>query len=392
MCASAAPLPPYDGMRLHLRTLVDALALDHDVTVLALRWPEQHGDIDGVELMTLEAPSPGLVEHTRDRLVAVLRRRPVDWDRLAKPFASRLPSLLAARRFDVVHVALDDLSGIAPLLADVPSVIAPLDARHLNIAAQAAQSHGIERLWRKQQQRAVRRALATALRPFGAAVFVTEEDAEAVRRRDPSLRATVIPIAVDAEAFAPPADRPPRDPNLIVFTGTLSAPANVEAAERLARRILPLVRRSVPDARLVLAGRAPGPGVRALGAVDGVEVVGDPPDMRPWLWSASAFACPMTEGTGMKNKLLEAMAAGAASVVTAAACRGLTVHDGVQLLRAETDQAVVEGLVRVLRDGALRNDLGEAARRYVVAHHAPQVIGDRFVSLYADVAASAGSG
>ena len=379
-------------MRLHLRTLVDALARRHDVTVLALRWPEQRGQIDGVELETIEAPTARLVRRTRDRVASVLRHRPVDWERLAEPFATRLPPLLAARDFDVAHVELDDLSGIAPLLDGVPSVIAPLDARHLNIAAQASRSHGIERWWRRQQQGSTRRALKTALRPYGTAVFVTEEDADAVRRLDPSLRSTIIPIAVEAARFARPASRPPRDPRLLVFTAALSAPSNVEAAERLARRVFPLVRCMVPDARLVLAGRAPPAAVQVLAGLPGVEVVGDPLDIRPWLWNSAAFACPITAGTGMKNTLLEALAAGAAAVATTNARRGLSVRDGDQLLVADTDHALADGLVRLMRDGALRDELGDAASRYAVTHHAPQVIAARYAALYAEVAGSVGSG
>lgn len=46
-------------MRLPLRTLVDALAVDHEGCVVALRWPDQEGDLDGIEPIALEAP--GLV-------------------------------------------------------------------------------------------------------------------------------------------------------------------------------------------------------------------------------------------------------------------------------------------------------------------------------------------
>ena len=63
----------------------------------------------------------------------------------------------------------------------------------------------------------------------------------------------------------------------------------------------------MPDAELTLAGRSPGPRLRAL---RGVRVVADVPDLRPYLWGAAVYACPMESGTGIKNKLLEAMARG----------------------------------------------------------------------------------
>jgi glycosyltransferase involved in cell wall biosynthesis len=129
-----------------------------------------------------------------------------------------------------------------------------------------------------------------------------------------------------------------------------------------------------------------------LAGLRGVEVLGDPPDIRPWLWNAAAFACPITAGTGMKNTLLEAMAAGAAAVATTNACRGLSARDGDQLLVADADQSLADGLVRLLRDRTLREALGDAASRYAVTHHAPKVIAAQFAALYADVAGSVGSG
>ena len=109
-------------------------------------------------------------------------------------------------------------------------------------------------------------------------------------------------------------------------------------------------------------GRSPGPRLRAL---PGVRVVADVPDLRPYLWGAAVYACPMESGTGIKNKLLEAMAAGAPAVATPLACQGLAVRDGEQLRIADTDADFAAALVAVLRDPA-----GWPAPRaaYVTAH------------------------
>ena len=164
----------------------------------------------------------------------------------------------------------------------------------------------------------MRRWQARAYRPFARVVLVTEDDAREVARLDPSLRTAAIPNGVDAAHFGPPADT---ERSGILFTGALDAPANERAALRLAERVLPRVRAAVPDTELTLAGRAPG---RRLRELDGVRVVADVPDLRPYLWSAAVYACPMDSGTGIKNKLLEAMAAQAPCVATPLACQGLT--------------------------------------------------------------------
>jgi glycosyltransferase involved in cell wall biosynthesis len=217
-------------------------------------------------------------------------------------------------------------------------------------------------------------------------VFVTEEDAGEIGRLDPQACLRVIPLAIDAASFEPPPGSGPRDPTQVLFTGVLATPANEHAARRLAVDIMPLVRAEVPGARLSLVGRAPSAAVRSLNG-PGVEIVADAPDLRPWLWRTGAFACPMAQGTGSKNKLLEAMAAGTAAVATPLACRGLAVRGGEHVLVAETDRELAAGLVAVLQDDGLRTRLGAAGRALVAADHAPGEIAARYVSLYEDVIA-----
>jgi glycosyltransferase involved in cell wall biosynthesis len=95
----------------------------------------------------------------------------------------------------------------------------------------------------------------------------------------------------------------------------------------------------------------------------------------------------MTHGTGSKNKLLEAMAAGAAAVATPLACRGLAVRGGEHLVVAETDRELADGLVAILQDDELRTRLGAAGRALVAADHTPGEVAARYVSLYEDVIA-----
>jgi glycosyltransferase involved in cell wall biosynthesis len=275
--------------------------------------------------------------------------------------------------FDVAHVMLGTLAPIAPALR-MPALIAPLDAWHRNVEAEAASASGAERAWRLAQASAVRRFEGRAYRPFARVVLVTDEDAREVRALDPSLRTETIPNGVDAASFAP--DGRPRAG--VLFTGALDAPANEQAAVRLAERIMPLVHRSLPDAALSLVGRSPGPRVRALDAT----VVADVPDLRPYLWGAAVYACPMESGTGIKNKLLEAMAAGAPCVATPLACQGIAVRDEVRI--ADADEDFAAALVSVLRSPG---GLGDAGREYVTAHHDWDAVVDAYSAVYERIAA-----
>ncbi|HWK25981.1 MAG TPA: glycosyltransferase family 4 protein [Solirubrobacter sp.] len=367
VCASEAPRAPLNGSRLVLYELCSRLARTESVTVVALRHPDQIGDPpEGIELIELPYASVGAI----DRLTALVRREPVEARPLAAPFLRFLPGWLSSRSFDVAHAMLGSLALIAPALGALPAVIAPLDAWHRNVRAEAASASGLERAWRLTQERAVRRFEARAYRPYRGVVLVTESDAAAL---DPALPLATIPNGVDAAHFAP--DGRPRAG--ILFTGALDAPANEQAALRLALGVLPRVREAIPDASLSLVGRSPGPRLREL---DGVQVIADVPDLRPYLWGAAVYACPMVSGTGIKNKLLEALAAGAPAVATPLACQGLTVDGRIRV--ASDDAGLAAEIVALLRDRDAATRMAEAARAYVRGHHDWDAVAAAYHAVY----------
>jgi glycosyltransferase involved in cell wall biosynthesis len=273
-------------------------------------------------------------------------------------------------------------------LGSVPSILAALDAWHLNLLASAAIGPRVKRPLRRLEARRARRFEARALGWYERVVMVTAEDAAAVRELNPSLPLEVIRNGVDTSRFTPAAV-PSAEPGHIVFTGALAYPPNVAAAQHLALRILPRVRRAVPDAHLTIVGRSPCRTVRALASPGVVDVVADVPEVQPWLQRAEVYACPMISGTGIKNKLLEALACGSPAVATALSCQGMSVRSEEQLLIANGEERFAEAIVRLMRDPALRARLAAAARRYVLQDHSWPAVARSYERIYSEVIAAA---
>lgn len=189
---------------------------------------------------------------------------------------------------------------------------------------------------------------------------VSREDIAAVRavRRGPvELLPNGVPLA--EVPYAPPSTRTGRE---ILFVGAMSHPPNIDAAVALATHVLPRVREQVPEATLVLCGRAPSPAVAAL-AGDGVTVTGTVDSVKPWLARASVYACPLRAGAGTSLKVPEALAAGIPLVSTGVGVRGLGLVDGVSYRRAETHDAMADAIVQTWRDTDLdrRAEVARAA-------------------------------
>ena len=230
----------------------------------------------------------------------------------------------------------------------------------------------------------MRRFEADEYSRFKRVIVVSERDRDALRTLDPDLIVDVIPNGVDAEFFAPPAFAKRRQ--TVVFHGVMNFLPNVQAAEYLAKQVWPHVQRQRRDAELAIVGRAPLRKIQALSAIRGVKVMGEVQDVRPWLQAGRVYACPMLTGTGIKNKLLEAMASGMACVGTPLALGGMRAVPERDILIAEGPEPLAAQIVRLLEDDALASRLGEAAREYVRKEHDWGAVARAYECVYDEVA------
>ena len=139
---------------------------------------------------------------------------------------------------------------------------------------------------------------------------------------------------------------------------------NVDAAGFLAEEILPLVRQRHPGARLLVAGTTPAPRVLALASTQ-VQVSGWVPDIRTAYASARVFVAPMRVGTGLQNKLLEAMAMALPCVTTPLANNALGGTDGQELRVAVGASALADAISSLLDDAAEAEKLAVSGQAFV---------------------------
>jgi glycosyltransferase involved in cell wall biosynthesis len=150
---------------------------------------------------------------------------------------------------------------------------------------------------------------------------------------------------------------------------------------------MPRVWRERPTARLVVAGKDPSPAVQALGQDGRVTVTGFVNDMRPFLCSATIAVAPLIYGTGVQNKVLEAMACGIPVVASPTACDGIGAVAERDLLVGTDDAALADHALTLLRNESLRASLASAGRRYVTTHHHWDELAKRLIGVYADAQA-----
>ncbi len=140
---------------------------------------------------------------------------------------------------------------------------------------------------------------------------------------------------------------------------------NADAAIWFAKHVLPLVRQQIPDVQFWIVGADPPPAVQELAGQPGVVVTGWVDSLVSYLQQATIAVAPMRCGSGIQNKVLEAMSCGAAMVVTPFALGGIEVGDKETVLIGQDAVAFADHVVRLLQDPALRQRLAANARRMI---------------------------
>ncbi len=200
--------------------------------------------------------------------------------------------------------------------------------------------------------------------------LVSSEEANLFQKvvNAPSEKTFGVCNGVDTDFFQPP-ETLNNESGLfrLVFTGVMNYAPNVEGVDWFCRHVFPKLRESSEvDVQLDIVGRSPNSTVERLDRIEGVNVVGGVPDMRPFLSSADVAIAPLKLARGIQNKVLEAMAMQLPVVCTPQAAEGIDANGGEHLLISKSAQQWHDALISLANNRDLRTRLGRSARKLVV--------------------------
>jgi glycosyltransferase involved in cell wall biosynthesis len=384
LISSRYPFPPWRGNQVRTVEWIEALS-QHRLDIICPRP-------DGEALRDVAAGFHhyplGLVSRAGSLLRAAVAGRPLQEGLFESGPARRFVSdIIRASSPDVVIVQMVRCAWAGEAVEEtnpsIPIVFDAIDAMGLhferaamNAAAPLAVAYRAEAARCRRRERAV-------VEKAQISVAVSQRDLEALEA--PADKGRVISVAGREVQATSVEDTAP----IVLLSGNLGYRPTVQGAEWFAREVWSEVRKRVPAALWIMAGARPAPAIRRLGDLPGVEVHADVPDLGEYLGSARVAIAPMSSGSGVPMKVLEAMAAGVPAVVHPWAADGLADGSDDAVAVASRAKDWVDILADLLGDAGAARDLGERGRDLWRQHYHPDVVAGKIRQVVYDAADSA---
>lgn len=333
----------------------------HRVHVLSAATPKHPGGGTRPAGVTAESVAVDTSIGPLGLLASLPGSRPYATARFASAaFSRRLEALLGGDSWDVVQ--LEGL-GTYPHAAAVRRrararlVVRAHNVEHALFLERAERAgNALAAAFLRLEARRVERLEKQTWRLAHGIAAIGPEVAAACSRETPASVA-VVPLGVDVPA-APP---PPGPPGALLHLAAMDWWPNREGLAWFLAEAWPRVRSARPGTTLRLAGRGMA-GFAGGRADDGVAVEGEVPDAAGFLASGAVLVVPLLSGSGVRVKIVEAMAQARAVVATPRAVEGLGgVTPGEHLLVGEGAGGLAAAVVRALDEPGLAARLGRGA-------------------------------
>jgi glycosyltransferase involved in cell wall biosynthesis len=374
------PFPLDSGGRIKTYHTLRALSREHDVHCHAFVREETqrqfHRDLAGhCASLTLHSRPPSRLRELRALVSSYTTGKPFlvvrhfDGDVL-----ERLRTACSRQAFDAVYC--DHLSMFEygtklglPMVLDAHNVEFEIVRRH-------ARTLGFSplRLLAEVEWRMLRRYERMAYPQCQLIYSVSEIDAQSIRLLGRGFApVAVVPISVkaaDVERLAPL----PSAPELL-FVGGLHWPPNADAMIFFIKEIFPEIVRAVPHVHLTVVGRSFESIADRVGHPERVTFAGHVRDIEPYFSRCRVMVVPLRSGSGMRVKILDALARGVPTVTTSVGCEGIDVEPGKHLLVADTPSSFAAAVVRVLGEEDLAQSMSKVGRLLVMERYDEAVVG-----------------
>jgi glycosyltransferase involved in cell wall biosynthesis len=202
-------------------------------------------------------------------------------------------------------------------------------------------------------------------------------------RLNPSAQIFTAPVAIDPELYKFALPGGPSE--TIGLIASFNWTPGLTAAVRLLTRVWPRIKSLVPTARLSIVGWHARAALAQFACQKDVTIIENVPDTTEYFRRLAVLVYPLSQGSGMKIKLLEAMALGIPVVTTAEGAEGLAIENGHHAFVDDDDDGLARCVVELIRNRSMAERMARAARALVEEQYSPVPVVSKLEDIYQQV-------
>lgn len=299
----------------------------------------------------------------------------------SKVMQERIVSIVNEEKFDLVYVSTLAMAQYGAGIQGVKKILDGIDCNTRNYLQQWQVCGNFKnRLLSFIDWAKMRKYEPFMFSHFNLGILGNPVDREFMLKLKKGLSIETVSYGVDLQYYSPLKEE--EDFPSLSFTGDSNYAPNLDAMLYFSRQVLPLIEKKFPQVKLYICGR------RVVSVLDkiaekkkNIVITGYVDDVRPYIAKSTIFICPLRIGTGVKNKVLEAMAMAKPIVSSAIGVEGISALADKELLLANNPQEFADKVISLLGDSNLRARLAANARKAAGDRHDWEYLSNQLVRI-----------
>jgi glycosyltransferase involved in cell wall biosynthesis len=297
-----------------------------------------------------------------------------------------LTQILKSETFDIIHIESIYMAPYIPLIRKYSK--AKILMRLHNIEHQiwerlSENEHNpVMKLAYKVNAHQLRRVERKILLEVDGYMSISEPDYQYFHDTMPNVPGVVIPFGINVDNYDMEDDDyiATEQPSLF-HLGSMNWSPNVEGIEWFLDEVWPDILTAHPELTFTLAGHDIPDSIRNRQDKN-VTVVGAVPDANEFMMDHDIMVVPLLSGSGIRIKIVEAMALGRVVITTSIGAEGLDVQDGKHLFIANTPEEFVAVVNKCVSMPDICSIISENAQHYISVNHNNAVIAQKIIDFY----------
>lgn len=386
------PLPPVDGGCIAINNITDGLLKgNQQVKVVSVETKKHPVKVDAfpvdyLQKTKFESIFIDTTPRLKDAIKTLFTKKSYQIERFySKSMVSKLIQVLKNETFDIIHLESIYMTPYIPVLrkySDAKIVIRLHNVEN-QIWKRLARNEKwpIKRLIFWENARQLERVERTVLDDVDGYLAISQPDYDYFNQLNPTVDGTVITFGLDLEKYEIEDDYIPSETPLLFHLGSMNWSPNVEGVEWFLDEVWPEVLKSYPDLHFTVAGFGT-PDKLYQRKDENVTIAGPVPSANEFMLDHDIMVVPLLSGSGIRIKIIEAMALGKVVITTSVGAEGLAVENGKHLFIADTPEEFVAIVGKCIATPDLCSIIGDNARDFISVYHNNNLITENILQFY----------